>query len=457
MKKKKKPKKILIIIIVLLVLIAAGSIFLGFYFAKLTKINHIVGVGIDKIDAKVSNYVKVDRKYNLGDSFAVKTTLDFDLDSEDYLKKSSTDVEYQEKYKTIKNLSNSKNDIVLIQDKKKKKALFEVHSLLNEEKLLDYKFLIDNATEYYYVEDIMKKYINNGTNNYFEILDEENTTIDNIDYLHEAIVKALKNSLKEEYFDKTRVNENINGSSTNVNRVSIRLDDKRMHLIINDVIDNLKQDERANKILTSTFKDFSKYKIKNSQTILGKKESYTLNIYTSKYLNNILKYELIHLDGDEKKTYTYEGTLEKGNLYYSEDSTIIYKMNITDNNKIFECKIYDSKDKEIGELKVEKNDNSIYYSFNFDDTKKKYDIIYSSKYSNFKENNSFNNEKKISFKYIKNKVSILSGTVTMNSEVNKQTKIEEELSDVVLKSTLTEEETNKYETRKDKLKERLKK
>ena len=38
-------------------------------------------------------------EYNLGDTFHVDSTLTFDLDSEDYLNKSKTDKEYQDKYK----------------------------------------------------------------------------------------------------------------------------------------------------------------------------------------------------------------------------------------------------------------------------------------------------------------------------------------------------------------------
>ena len=129
---------------------------------------------------------------------------------------------------------------------------------------------------------------------------------------------------------------------------------------------------------------------------------------------------------------------------------------MTDDNKILECKIKDSTDKEIGVFKVEKSDISTYYTFNFDDGTKKYDIIYSSKYNDVKDNKSFVNDKELSFKYIENKVSILSGTIKFNAKANTDVKIDEDVSEAVLVSTLSEDQKNKYYTKIDRVKERLK-
>ena len=453
----KDKKRFKLFIVLILILIAGISIYLGIYFTKLTKPKYIVGVGIDRLDTKITNYLSIDEKYKLGDTITINSTLDFDLDSEDYLKKSKTDKDYLDKYKTLKNLSKTTNNINYIQNSKKKKSLLEINSLLDKEKLLNYKYLIDNSTGYYYVEDIQKKYVNSGTNNYFEMLSDEATTLGNIEYIHEATIKALKNNLQEEYFEKYSVTKNINGSNLDVNQISIRIDDKKLHQIVNGIIKDLKEDPEANKILTSIDKDFAKRKVKDNKRLLNKDESYTLNIYTSKYRNIALKYELIHLDGDEKITYSYEGNYSKGNFYYIEDDTVIYTISITDDGKIIEGKVKDSTNKEVGTIKIEKNDASTYYTFNFDDGKKKYDVIYSSKNNNLVNNKSFTNEKKLSFKYIDEKVSILSGEVTLNSEITKTGKIEEDISEAVLSSTLSDEIKAKYDNKKDNIIERLKK
>ena len=450
-------KKIIIIILVLLFLIAGISIYLGIYFTKLSKPTYIVGECIDKIDAGISNYIKKDDKYNVGDSYTIKSNLDFDLESEDYLKKSKTDPEYLKKYNMIKNLSITKNDISIIQNKKSKKLLYEVHSTLDKEKIFDYKKFIENATKYYYLEDVQKKYVNDGTDNYFEMYDEETDTLGNIEYLHQAFVNALKASLEEEYFESSPKTITIDNKNVNANQIYLRIDDKLLHTILNDTISNLKKDEKANKILTSLDSDFSKYKIKNSKRLLDKQESYTVNIYTSKYRNKVLKYEVIHLKGDEKKTYIYEGNLAHGNFYYIEDDSVIYNVEVNNDNKVLESKIKDSTNKELGIFKIEKNDNSVYYTFNFDDKKTKYDIIYSSKFNKVKANKSYTNEKKLSFKHIENKVSIMSGTITLTSEITNKAKIAEDTSEAVLSSTLSEEQKDKYKNKQTRLEERLKK
>ena len=450
-------KKIIIIILVVLFLIAGISIFLGFYFNKLTKPNHIIGVGIDRLDKQLVNYVENDPKYNLGDSYAIDATLDFDLESEDYLNKSKTDPEYLNKYHTIKNLSLTENKISLMQNKPSKKMLIELHSILNNDKLIDYKYLIENSTGFYYLEDVQNKYVNDGTNNYFEMFDEENDTLSNYNYIHEAFVKSFKSSLKEEYFETFQKEISLNGKKIVTNQIYLRIDDKLLHQILNDTISGLKEDERANRILSNIDPNFSKYKLKNNKRILEKQESYTLNIYTTKYRNSILKYELIHLKGDEKKTYTYEGDLSHGTLYYIEDDSVIYNIDVTNDGKILECKIKDSSNNNLGIFKIEKNLDSIYYTFNFDDDKTKYDVIYSSKFNNIKDNKYYKNEKKLSFKHIENKVSIMSGTVTLNIEAKNKAKIDEDTSEAVLSSTLSEETKEKYDTKKDRVKERLKK
>ena len=450
-------KKIIkICIIVIILLIASMSIYMGIYFTKLSKPNYLFGVGIDRLDSKIDNYLNLDEKYNLGDTFEVKSTIDFDLSSEDYLKKSKTDKEAKEKLNIINNLTASNNEITISQDKKHKKLLLSIESKIKDEELINYKYLVSDSTEYYFINDILKNYVNNGTSNYFEML-SENTSIDNLNYIHEFTINSLKKNLKEEYFNKYRTDENINGSKTNVNQISIRLTDKMIHEILNGILSDLKEDKKSNKILSSIDEGFSKTKIKSSKEYLKKNESYTINVYTSKYLNKILKYELIYLKGDEKKVYTYEGSESEGTIYYIENDNVIYNMKFTDTGKIIEVTINNSSNQKIGDIKLEKNDDNSYYTFNFDDGDLKYDLIYSSKYTKYKKNKSYHNEKKLSFKYIDNKVSILSGSVSADIDAYNKVKIDEDISNAVLSSTLNEDSKKKIDNRLDKLKERLKK
>ena len=450
-------KKIMkICVIAIIVIIAIMSIFLGVYFAKLSRPSYLVKTIISKTSDKISNYY-VDKKYDFTSSFTVESNIDFELESEEAEKKKNADKKYLERLNIIKNLNSTKNTLLLVQDKDKNKSLMEVKSNINNEEVINYKRLIANSTEYFYLPDVNKNYVNNGTNNYFETLSEKETSIDNIKYLQDHVVESLMNNLKEEYFIKKNTTENINNSSMNVNQISMRINDKIAKEIRKGIINDLKEDTRSNLLLTSIDKDFFKKYSKSKKDIIKKNESYTFNIYTSKYLNKILKYELIYLNEDNKKVYIYEGEEDKGNFYYLENDNLIYTINYNSKDETDELIINNSANEKIGDMKINNNKDqgNFYYDFNFDDGNLKYDIIYSSKYSDFKKNKSYNNEKKLSFKFIDNKVSILSGTITVDSKVNKNVKISEDISNAVLYSTLSEEEKNKYKNKLESINNRL--
>ena len=160
------------------------------------------------------------------------------------------------------------------------------------------------------------------------------------------------------------------------------------------------------------------------------------------------------MDKDIKKKYIYEGDGNKGTYYYVEDDNVKYTADISIKENIISAKIYDSKSKSIGELKVEKNGINRTFDFVFDNREKKWDIVYYSKYSKIK-NGSYTNEKKASFKYVLNKESKLNGDVTITTKVSKEVKIEEDVSDAVLESKLTDDQKSLFDTKKDKVKERF--
>ena len=452
-----KNKKItIILVIVILILIAFLFIFIGFFFDKRSNPKYLVGVGLDAVYDKFDPYYNMIDKYYVGDSFKIESNIDMNLDSEKYLQDSTKDIEALKNYKYIKNLSNLNTTILYKQDSKDKKVYLEAKQLLGNEELLYSKYLIDNSTEYYFVNNILDSFVNAGTNNYFEMLDKEHNSLDNMHYLHDFIKEAIKNSLKEEYFTKYQVSTNIDGHKKDVNQISMKITDKLIHNILNDVLDELKNDERANKILSSINEDFKKTKIKDSKVFLDKDEYYTLNIYSSKYFNKALKFELFHMKGDYKESYTYEGDSTVGTIYYVKNDNVVYEIDASFQDKVMEFIIHDSSSQELGNLKIENDDMGVYITYSFDDGKKKCDIIYSSKYLSFKKNNSYTNEKKIDIKLLENKVSIINGTVAISTMVSKDSKIDEDTSNSVLESTLTDKQKELYEGKLSRVHERLK-
>ena len=453
----KNKKIIIVLIVILIILLAAISIYLGIYFTKLTKPTNIIGNAIDKTDSSITNFLNDKEKYYFKDTFTIDTKIDFNLESEEFKNKGKTDSDYAKKSKFLKNISNMDTNIVFKRDSKGNKQFIKINEKIGNEEILDYKNLITNSTEYYFINKVLKNYVNNGTNNYFEVIDDDNTSLDNIKYLHQFIIKSIKNNIKEEYVNVYSVNDNINGKQKELNQISLRINNKVLHTILNDILDDLKKDEKANKILTSINKDFNKMKINNKTVYLEKNESVTLNIYTSKHLSKVLKYEIVYLNGDNKKAISFEGDNTVGSIYYIENDIITYQIDstFTDNSSLF--KISDSRSNEIGNLKIEKDNKGYYLTFTFDNNKSKYDIVYSSKYLSYKKNKSYTNEKQLSIKYLKNKVSIVSGTVNVIQNVSKDTTINEDYNDSILSSSLTKEQKEKINKTNERIKERLEK
>ena len=449
-------KKTIIIILVCLVVIAILSLCLGLYFSKISKPETIVGYVITNTDNRVTEFLSDKNKYYLGDNFSINTKIDFNLNSEDYQNKSKTDKEYLKKVKLLNNLSQLETDINLKQNLKKKQEFFSILETINKEQLVNYKYLIDNSTEYYYINNITKNYVNNGTSNLFEAIDKDNNTLSNIDYLHTFIIDSLKNNIRNDYVETFNVTENINNSSKKVKQISLKLTDKEVHEILNGVLFDLKNDSQAKKILTSLDENFENKKIKDKTVFLGKNESYTFNIYVSKYLSKLLKIELIHMDGDNKEIITYEGDNEVGTIYYIINDRVIYKIDALFSDKTISFEISNSKQKNIGKVKIDRDDKGYYMTLDYNDSSKNYEVVYSSKYLNVNKR-SFTNEKLLSLKLLNNKVSVLNGTIKATSIVTSDVSIEENTSNAILSSSLTEEQKKKISLVSERVKERLEK
>ena len=82
-------------------------------------------------------------------------------------------------------------------------------------------------------------------------------------------------------------------------------------------------------------------------------------------------------------------------------------------------------------------------------------LIYSSKYSKVKKNEKYKNKKNLSFKYVVNKETRLSGEVDINLDVSSKFSIILDTSDAKLRSNMTKEEKDKMNNLYEVIKNRL--
>ena len=453
MKKKFKLKKIVIVIALLVFFLAFILIGTGVYFNSISQPKYIMGHNINQIYNAFFSYFNVGDTYFVGDTYNLNSDIDFELNSEYYAKR--TDEESIKRNKFINNLNKMDTHLTIEKSEKKQDAYVELLSTIGNENIIHSKNYVHNATKYYFIESVLNQYINDGTCNYFESLVDDKTSLENKLYLREVFIKYFTQELSNEFVKQYKVSHNIGGKEKEVLQNSFKITDKVLHTIINRVLKDLKEDNKANSILSNIFYDFATYKLKDNQRIIDKDESYTFNIYTTTFLYKPLKYELVHVHADDEEIISYEGDNVSGDVFYIENNKMIYQctMHFEENKVLME--IMDSNSKKLGEFKFEKDDNNFDFDYSFDSGNKKYDFVFSSKFSNYKRGVGYENSQNLSFKIIIDKKSRLSGTIGIDTKVNNKVSIDEDISSAVLSSKLSDEQKQKIKNYGNSIIERL--
>ena len=203
-----------LIIIFLLFLVALLFIVLGIYLSYTGDSKKIIEETIINITNTMSNVTNKEDRLYLNDSFSlesnIKTTSKLDETNEDI----------KDYIDFINNISKIETNITVIQDKENEELFYSIEAKKNNENYINYRYLINDSTGYYYNDYITNKYINVGNNNYFETLKQDATTIDNIEYLKECIIESLSNNLATDYSSKTQEETEYNNTYVQANRLS---------------------------------------------------------------------------------------------------------------------------------------------------------------------------------------------------------------------------------------------
>lgn len=438
-----KKRKFIILIFGIILLTATLFIGIGIALNDMSKPQYIYSKVIDIYKNKLDSYKDVSKDLNFKDKYSIKGNVDFDLDSEYY--KKSTKEEDKKTLNLINNLNKSDINFLLQKNESKDTGYIELTQKIDDEDIIDAKYYISDSTKYYFIKGVVDTYINDGACNYFESINANNTEKENIDYLYNFVINSIKNNLKDDYFE---IKEEKN------NYVSIiKIDNDTINIILNNVLKDLKKDKKSRSILDNIDKNI--LKTKANKKVLQKDEYYKISIYTTKILHKPLKYKVEHISNLNSKTYTYEGNENKGTLYYLENNTLKYKVNLELSKNEIKAKIKDSSDKNIGEFKLEKDNYNTTLTYTYHDGIKKIDAIYSSKYSNVKKNSSYTNIRNLSFKYVENKETKLNGNVTMTLKASTKFAILADISNAKLKSNLTDKEKENLNKIYENIKNRL--
>lgn len=433
MKKNKKSKKNKFPILVFLLSII--MLLLGFYYecvASPSRILKKVLVNITSNITDVMDMFEFDTKMPQSNTktLTIKVSSNTNkykskLDLQKYNKKLS-DINYQN---LTKNLNDTNTIVKIVTDAKNKKRLLTVDSFLGNTKLLNTKSLIENATEYHYDPTITSSYINLGNNTYFESVNDNTNTYDNLKYLHEYIVQELATNL----IDKIKVE-----NEKDYNKININLNSKDLNNILDTVIDNLTKDSKASTIITS----YKKYFIINKKElkISLKNVNIEFSIYTEKYTYNIKKYAIHITDKKRNIDISYHPENKQtgsGNIKIDNNQ---YKFEYKKANKTKEVILYDNANRKIGEISLEKTNTGVLFDSNTLINDNELNINYIYNILNLKKKKSYDEEQQLIIRHSSKEQEILNLDLVINTKVDAKSRILENNKDTIIKSSLTEQE-----------------
>lgn len=416
---KKKSKKPIIILVILGILLLVG----GGVLTYLTSPKYITTSVIKEMSENVTNLINQEDKTGLEENFKTTGTIKFDLQSDYFQSLSTMDPTYASIANLLKNLTNTENNITIVQDKKNKNLFVNYDSKLSGQPLINTKYLVNNATEYYYIDGITNSYINNGNNNYFESLNSSTTTIDNTKYMIEKIQESLSNNIKEEYLSESYQDQ--------YKVITMTLTEDNFVELANNILKDLKNDTKANQIMTSLNKDFSKKTI-TKKDVSGMK-TIKFNIYVNKLLPRVMKYEL-KTDDKNSIIYSKENNQNVVEIHEGESLT---KLEITTQDEKTEVKITDDKNNDLGSISISKTDTNYDVIAKIITEDMNIDIGYNYQMTNLKKSTSYDSTATISLNIAAKQTTILDGTVTMKMHSTNDTTITEDVSNSALASTLT--------------------
>ena len=417
-KKKKGKKSIIILFILGLMLITVGSVL-----AYLSSPSYVSKTVIKEFSQKAIELIGNRAETGLEDNYKTTSNIKINLKSDYFQALATMDPSYAMISNLLNNLSNTENNITMIQDKENKKLFLNLDSKLAGQSLLNTKYLVENATAYYSIDGITSTYVNNGNNNYFESLNSTTSTNENQKYIIEKIAESLAKNLEDNYLSESYNNE--------YKIITITLTEKDIVTYINKVINDLKKDDKANKIMTGYNANFSKTKI-TAEDISGI-GTIKVNIYLDKLLSQAKIYEL-ELKDNNKITYSKEDGKEIIEII-SEDEKVT--LEIRSQGEKTEISIKDGNNTSLGTITISKTSTNYDIVANIISEETSLDFGYNYQITNLKKGTSYDSSATMTMKITAQDTTILDGNITITGQTTNDVTINEDTSGSVLASSLT--------------------
>lgn len=335
---KKKRIIVTIVIIVAVGLLVAGGILL---YQNYSNKNRIVTSFNDLKTALIETFNLDKKSTNDSVTQTVRGSTKFNINTMLGNSTDGTDV-------IIGNLNNSTFNYEYRLDTKSKRMYMDGSLLLNTTELLGINFYQAENISYVFLRNIFDKYIVIENSDFFTYLEESKQSVDDINYIYDKIIASLGNSVTNNDIKVT----NIDGKK----KISLELDEKRLNEISKNIVDELKNDSKAKKILGSSLE---KIDTTTSSSITDSNSYLYYSIYLEK--NDIITYEFGINDSDNNYSVEFNNESKKS-FVIKENNTEILKAVIEEIKDITTINL-SSNNTSIGSVTL--RDNNI--SFNITD------------------------------------------------------------------------------------------
>ena len=248
----------------------------------------------------------------------------------------------------IGNLNNSTFNYEYRLDTESKRMYMDGSLLLNSTELLGLNFYQAEDISYVFLRNIFDKYIVIEDSDIFTYLEESKKATDDINYIYDKIIESLGSNITNDDIKVT----NVDGKK----KISLELNSKRLNEISKNIVNDLKKDDRAKKILGSSLDELD---TTTSSSTTDNKNYLYYSIYLEK--NDIVTYEFGVKDNNEDYSIEFNDGTEKS-FVIKEGNTESLKATIEENNGTTTINL-SSNNTNIGTVTI--SDNNI--SFNIID------------------------------------------------------------------------------------------
>ncbi len=327
-------------------------------------------------------------------SYTITGKANFTIKSDIFDMMATQDPTYAMYQTLISNLNKMEHQYTYQVDQEKEEMVLDWNTTLNESEFFNMTFVNQNKKGYVLLKGIYDYYLDTGEFNLFEMMNQS-TDVEDQKYLYNFIVDAVKKHLKSDYFIKTKAEITIDGKKQNVDKISLVLDSHNTSEIMATVIKDMKDDKKANDIMSSIYPEFKSYEPKIQQT-KAKETKILVSAYTKGLMSSAVQYDLSIVewvtdydDFDYNKAQynlkeqimTLRYTVGKNDVIRMlNDEKETFVAEVVKNEDGFTAVMKDGNNRDLGNLQLVTSDKGITYTFSLEDESTSLKIVFGNQY-----------------------------------------------------------------------------